>query len=77
MISGEGRILTAGAIDVHVHFLSSSQVHEALATGVTTVGGGGTGPSEGSRATTVTPTAGRMAGAHQATYPALTYRGSK
>ena len=55
VISGEGRILTAGGIDMHVHFLSISQVHEALATGLTTLGGGGTGPSEGSKATTVTP----------------------
>ncbi|NEM89945.1 urease subunit alpha [Galbitalea soli] len=55
VISGEGRILTAGGIDAHVHLLSPSQLHEALATGVTTVIGGGTGPSEGSKATTVTP----------------------
>lgn len=55
VISGEGRILTAGGVDLHVHFLSTSQVHEALASGLTTLGGGGTGPSEGSRATTVTP----------------------
>lgn len=41
VISAEGRILTAGGVDVHVHFLSTSQVHEALATGITTVGGGG------------------------------------
>jgi len=55
IIAGEGRILTAGAFDTHVHLLSPSQIHEALATGTTTIGGGGTGPSEGSRATTVTP----------------------
>ncbi|MBK8458956.1 MAG: urease subunit alpha [Micropruina sp.] len=55
VIAGEGRILTAGGIDMHVHFLSTSQAHEALATGLTTLGGGGTGPSEGSKATTVTP----------------------
>lgn len=55
VISGEGRILTAGGVDLHVHFLSTSQVHEALASGITTLGGGGTGPSEGSKATTVTP----------------------
>ena len=66
VISGEGRILTAGAIDVHVHFLSTSQVHEALATGITTVGGGGTGPSEGSRATTVTPGAWHLQTVHRA-----------
>ncbi|AYF99418.1 urease subunit alpha [Protaetiibacter intestinalis] len=55
VVSGEGRIVTAGAIDSHVHLLSPSQLHEALATGITTVVGGGTGPSEGSKATTVTP----------------------
>lgn len=55
VIAGEGKILTAGAIDSHVHLLSPSQLHEALATGITTVIGGGTGPSEGSKATTVTP----------------------
>jgi urease subunit alpha len=66
VISGEGRVLTAGAIDVHVHFLSTSQVHEALATGTTTVGGGGTGPSEGSRATTVTPGSWHLQTVHRA-----------
>jgi urease subunit alpha len=66
VISGEGRILTAGAIDIHVHFLSTSQVHEALATGITTVGGGGTGPSEGSRATTVTPGGWHLQAVHRA-----------
>jgi urease subunit alpha len=55
VVSGEGRIVTAGAIDSHVHLISPSQIHEALATGITTVIGGGTGPSEGSKATTVTP----------------------
>lgn len=55
VISGEGRILTAGGIDSHVHLLSPSQLHEALAAGLTTVVGGGTGPTEGSKATTVTP----------------------
>jgi len=66
VISGEGRILTAGGVDVHVHFLSTSQVHEALATGITTVGGGGTGPSEGSRATTVTPGSWHLRTVHRA-----------
>ncbi|WP_147916677.1 urease subunit alpha [Ruania zhangjianzhongii] len=55
VISGEGRILTAGGFDPHVHLLSPCALHEALATGLTTVAGGGTGPSEGSKATTVTP----------------------
>jgi urease subunit alpha len=66
VISGEGRILTAGAIDVHVHFLSRSQLVEALSTGTTTVGGGGTGPSEGSKATTVTPGAWHLQTIHRA-----------
>lgn len=69
VIAGEGRILTAGAIDVHVHFLSRSQIHEALATGITTVGGGGTGPSEGSKATTVTPGAWHLQAVHRALDP--------
>lgn len=55
VISGNGRILTAGGIDTHVHFIGPGQIHEALASGVTTLIGGGTGPAEGSRATTVTP----------------------
>ncbi|MCR1780913.1 urease subunit alpha [Nocardioides carbamazepini] len=66
VISGEGRILTAGAIDVHVHLLSRSQLAEALATGITTIAGGGTGPSEGSKATTVTPGAWHLATVHRA-----------
>ncbi len=66
VISGEGKILTAGAIDIHVHFLSRSQLVEALATGITTVGGGGTGPSEGSKATTVTPGAWHLTQIHRA-----------
>ncbi|HCB06635.1 MAG TPA: urease subunit alpha, partial [Nocardioides bacterium] len=66
VISGEGRIITAGGVDVHVHLLSTSQLHEALATGITTIGGGGTGPSEGSRATTVTPGAWHLQTVHRA-----------
>lgn len=66
VIAGEGRILTAGAIDSHVHLLSPSQLHEALATGITTVVGGGTGPSEGSKATTVTPGSWHLANLHRA-----------
>ncbi len=69
IISGEGKILTAGAIDIHVHFLSRSQIYEALATGITTVGGGGTGPSEGSKATTVTPGAWHLQTIHRALDP--------
>lgn len=66
VISGEGKILTAGGIDLHVHFLSPSQIHEALASGLTTLAGGGTGPSEGSKATTVTPGAWHLTRMHQA-----------
>ena len=69
VISGEGRILTAGGIDMHVHLLSRSQLFEALATGITTVGGGGTGPSEGSKATTVTPGAWHLQTVHRALDP--------
>lgn len=69
VISGEGKILTAGGIDIHVHLLSRSQVHEALATGITTLGGGGTGPSEGSKATTVTPGAWHLRTVHRALDP--------
>ncbi|MEV5002109.1 urease subunit alpha [Nocardioides sp. LML1-1-1.1] len=66
VVSGEGKILTAGAIDIHVHLLSRSQLVEALATGITTIGGGGTGPSEASKATTVTPGAWHLAAVHRA-----------
>ncbi|WES63996.1 urease subunit alpha [Microbacter sp. GSS18] len=69
VISGEGKILTAGAIDSHVHLLSPSQIHEALATGITTIAGGGTGPSEGSKATTVTPGAWHLEQMHRSLDP--------
>jgi urease subunit alpha len=55
IIAGEHRILTAGGIDAHIHFISPQQVREALYSGVTTMIGGGTGPAEGTRATTCTP----------------------
>lgn len=55
VIAGEGMILTAGAIDTHIHFICPQQVEEALATGTTTMIGGGTGPATGSLATTSTP----------------------
>ncbi|NUR67330.1 MAG: urease subunit alpha, partial [Streptomyces sp.] len=55
IIAGNGRILTAGAVDAHVHFICPQIADEALAAGVTTLVGGGTGPAEGSKATTVTP----------------------
>ena len=54
-IAGEGRILTAGALDAHVHFICPQQVEEALMSGVTTMIGGGTGPAAGTAATTCTP----------------------
>ena len=55
VIAGEGKILTAGGVDSHIHFISPQQVDEALYSGVTTMLGGGTGPAEGSKATTCTP----------------------
>jgi urease subunit alpha len=55
VIAGEGLVLTAGAIDSHVHFISPQQAFEALASGVTTFLGGGTGPATGTNATTCTP----------------------
>jgi urease subunit alpha len=55
VIAGEHRILTAGGIDAHIHFISPQQTWEALYSGVTTMIGGGTGPAEGTRATTCTP----------------------
>ncbi|MET9696692.1 urease subunit alpha [Streptomyces sp. NPDC006529] len=55
VIAGNGKIVTAGGIDTHVHFISPTIIDEALASGVTTLVGGGTGPAEGSKATTVTP----------------------
>jgi urease subunit alpha len=55
IIAGNGRILTAGAVDAHVHFICPQIAEEALSAGVTTLVGGGTGPAEGSKATTVTP----------------------
>jgi urease subunit alpha len=54
-IAGEGLILTAGGIDSHIHFICPQQVYEALASGVTTFIGGGTGPATGTNATTCTP----------------------
>ena len=55
IIGGNGLILTAGAVDCHVHLISPTQIPEALGSGVTTLIGGGTGPAEGTKATTVTP----------------------
>jgi urease subunit alpha len=55
IIAGEGKILTAGGIDTHIHFICPQQIEEALASGVTTMIGGGTGPAAGTSATTCTP----------------------
>jgi urease subunit alpha len=55
VIAGNGKILTAGAIDTHVHLICPQVVPEALGGGITTIIGGGTGPAEGTKATTVTP----------------------
>jgi urease subunit alpha len=55
VLSGNGKILTAGGIDCHVHFICPQIVPTALGSGVTTLIGGGTGPAEGSKATTITP----------------------
>ncbi|MFE1345825.1 urease subunit alpha [Streptomyces sp. NPDC058757] len=61
VIVGNGRIVTAGAVDTHIHFISPTVVEQALATGITTLVGGGTGPAEGTKATTVTPGPWHMA----------------
>ncbi len=55
VLAGNGLILTAGGVDCHVHLICPQIVDEALAAGITTLIGGGTGPAEGTRATTVTP----------------------
>src|ERR1043166_4091732 len=55
VIAGEGRILTAGGFDTHIHFICPQQVEEALMSGVTSLLGGGTGPAAGTNATTCTP----------------------
>ena len=54
-IAGEGKILTAGGFDAHIHFICPQQIEEALMSGVTTMLGGGTGPATGTNATTCTP----------------------
>ena len=61
VIAGEGKILTAGGIDAHIHFICPQQVEEALASGITTMVGGGTGPATGTSATTCTPGPWHMA----------------
>ena len=57
VIAGEGLILTAGALDTHIHFICPQQAYEAVAAGITTMIGGGTGPATGTCATTCTPSA--------------------
>ncbi len=66
-IAGEGLLLTAGGFDSHIHFVSPQQAFEALASGVTTFVGGGTGPATGTKATTCTPGAWNVARMLQAT----------
>ena len=61
VIAGEGKIVTAGGIDTHVHFISPQQIETALASGITTMIGGGTGPATGTNATTCTPGAWHIA----------------
>ncbi|MGW4490376.1 urease subunit alpha [Amycolatopsis sp. NPDC004368] len=67
VISGEGLIATAGAIDTHIHFLTPAQVPHALSSGVTTLLGGGTGPADGSKGTTCTSGPWNMARMLEAT----------
>ncbi|WP_326835490.1 urease subunit alpha [Amycolatopsis rhabdoformis] len=67
VISGEGLVATAGAIDTHVHFLTPAQIPHALASGVTTLLGGGTGPADGSKGTTCTPGPWHLARMFEAT----------
>lgn len=55
IIAGEGAIITAGGVDSHIHFICPQQIEEALASGITTMIGGGTGPATGTNATTCTP----------------------
>jgi len=61
VIAGEGKILTAGGFDTHIHFISPQQIEHALMSGVTSLLGGGTGPSSGTNATTCTPGPWHMA----------------
>ena len=61
VLAGNGRILTAGGVDCHVHLIAPQQIAEALGSGITTLVAGGTGPVEGTKATTVTPGAWNLA----------------
>src|SRR5258706_9718573 len=67
VIAGEGLILTAGGIDTHVHFICPQQAYEAIAAGITTMVGGGTGPATGTCATTCTPRSAHLRLMTQAT----------
>src|SRR5690606_12281739 len=67
IIAGEGMIVTAGAIDTHIHYICPQQVEEALSTGTTTLIGGGTGPATGTLATTSTSGPWHLAAMMQAT----------
>ena len=64
-IAGEGRILTAGGFDAHIHFICPQQIDDALHSGVTTMLGGGTGPAHGTLATTCTPALAHRADASE------------
>ncbi|HIK95681.1 MAG TPA: urease subunit alpha [Planctomycetes bacterium] len=66
-IAGEGKILTAGGLDTHIHYICPQQAHEAIASGLTTMLGGGTGPATGTCATTCTPGANHIRMMLQAT----------
>ena len=61
VLAGEGKIVTAGGIDAHIHFIAPQQIYEALSSGITTMLGGGTGPATGTNATTCTPGAWNLA----------------
>jgi urease subunit alpha len=61
IVAAEGRIVTAGGVDAHIHFIAPQQIEEALASGITTMLGGGTGPATGTNATTCTPGAWNIA----------------
>jgi urease subunit alpha len=67
VVAGEGLILTAGGLDTHIHFICPQQANEAIAAGLTTMIGGGTGPATGTCATTCTPNAGYIRAMLQAT----------
>ena len=67
VVAGEGKILTAGGLDTHIHFICPQQAHEAIASGLTTMLGGGTGPATGTCATTCTPGAAHIEMMLQAT----------